>query len=445
MTDLPSISNISLSSKNGSITSASQLRAYPDHGVDTRQLLNVCDDNLLKHPHKGHANVNSVASSGINTSGLVISPSPSNIALSSKNGSISSLPQIEIFQDNETSSRQVQLQSGGADSRLTNPEASPNTQIAHILRSQSPAQEYDPHKEVPRIVFDLGSQADLSSGVVTPIQEYRRKTQAELNYGYKERQILILGGWALSFNAGFINAVFLSCQFSHSVAFVSGTVSTSGVAVGNGDWAKFGELFGLWCSYYIGGVISALMIPNRSFKMGFAYGRVLLVVCALLLGSYFAIEYSAKLPAWYQAALALGMQNAITTTFDGAVVRTTHYTGMTTDLAILTAYAMTGRIRKSEYWKFMLFIPQLLSFFCGNIVGVLVYHYQDVQARALFIPGFVSGILGIIYVFNLSQIFNTSFYAMMTHGQEGLLGALAREAGGVTLTSGRDLLMRDIF
>ncbi|KNC81840.1 hypothetical protein SARC_05860 [Sphaeroforma arctica JP610] len=128
------------------------------------------------------------------------------------------------------------------------------------------------------------------------------------------------------------------------------------------------------------------------------------------------------------------MQNAITTTFDGAVVRTTHYTGMTTDLAVLTAHAITGRVDKSEYWQFMLFVPQLLSYFGGNIVGAVVYNCEDIEARALFIPAFVSGVLGIMYVFDLSQIFHTSFYAMMTRSQEGV------EDGTATWMRAKDIV-----
>ena len=40
--------------------------------------------------------------------------------------------------------------------------------------------------------------------------------------------------------------------------------------------------------------------------------------------------------------MALGLQNAMTTRFSGAVIRTTHLTGMTTDLGLLTAHWIQG-------------------------------------------------------------------------------------------------------
>lgn len=41
-------------------------------------------------------------------------------------------------------------------------------------------------------------------------------------------------------------------------------------------------------------------------------------------------------------AMALGIQNAMTTKLSGAVIRTTHLTGLTTDLGILTAHWLQG-------------------------------------------------------------------------------------------------------
>jgi uncharacterized membrane protein YoaK (UPF0700 family) len=40
--------------------------------------------------------------------------------------------------------------------------------------------------------------------------------------------------------------------------------------------------------------------------------------------------------------MAMGMQNAMTTKFSGAVIRTTHITGLTTDMGIVTANWLQG-------------------------------------------------------------------------------------------------------
>lgn len=45
------------------------------------------------------------------------------------------------------------------------------------------------------------------------------------------------------------------------------------------------------------------------------------------------------------AAMAMGMQNAMTTKFSGAVIRTTHITGLTTDMGIVTANWLLGCVR----------------------------------------------------------------------------------------------------
>jgi uncharacterized membrane protein YoaK (UPF0700 family) len=60
-------------------------------------------------------------------------------------------------------------------------------------------------------------------------------------------------------------------------------------------------------------------------------------------------------------AMACGMQNAMTTRYSGAVVRTTHLTGMFTDMGLLIGHMLRSDRDFQDMWKFSLFVPIILG------------------------------------------------------------------------------------
>jgi len=84
---------------------------------------------------------------------------------------------------------------------------------------------------------------------------------------------------------------------------------------------------------------------------------------------------------------AMGLQNALVTRVSQSVVRTTHLTGLFTDLGIelslLLFHGEKGRriqLNKSIFLKLMI----ISCFFVGGILGALVYQYF--QLKTLLIP-----------------------------------------------------------
>eukprot|EP01134_Creolimax_fragrantissima_P008457 CFRG8457T1 len=304
----------------------------------------------------------------------------------------------------------------------TEPILSPTRSFTSIKNCQS-----NKHSATRlQIEVDKLSLQDIGGkkGYHTEVNDTKRKltkigTKAKIGWGdYKEFRYIIFGGSALAFNTGFVNVVFLLSLFKTSIAYITGGIAYSAISVAQGNWIIFIELAGIWFSFFLGGLLSGILVRKEQFKIGHAYGRVLLCVSILLFGSAIGIEKQAKLVAWYTAATAMGMQNAMATTFTGAVIRTTHFTGLTTDLSVLLAHVLTRRARKNDYWRFMLYIPQLGSFFSGNVVGY--FCYQWIQEYTLFIPAALTGVLGLIYIMNLARIFKKDFMFMLTRDTEGV-------------------------
>jgi uncharacterized membrane protein YoaK (UPF0700 family) len=79
-------------------------------------------------------------------------------------------------------------------------------------------------------------------------------------------------------------------------------------------------------------------------------------------------------------AFLMGLQNAVVTRISGARVRTTHVSGMATDIGIELATAvdiLRGRLsleEASQNWtRLRLHLCTVLSFLAGGVIGVLVY------------------------------------------------------------------------
>jgi uncharacterized membrane protein YoaK (UPF0700 family) len=68
------------------------------------------------------------------------------------------------------------------------------------------------------------------------------------------------------------------------------------------------------------------------------------------------------------AAAALGLQNAMTSSFRGMSIRTTHFTGTVTDLGLMLGRARQDGIKK---WKAAILVTTLLLFLGGGIAGIV--------------------------------------------------------------------------
>lgn len=208
------------------------------------------------------------------------------------------------------------------------------------------------------------------------------------NKALLERAILafILPGVAGAINAAGFVAV--GAYTSH----VTGAVARIGDELAAGHmWLATRSLIFVG-SFFFGALLSTFLILYSKRRGSPPYWRALLVQCALVfvfatvsVGS----EHRAHLNSLEMTSLicvAMGMQNALVTKLSDAVVRTTHMTGITTDIGIETARAIDhyrhlddGRalhhlvLRDPEFRKLRLHLAVLASFLIGATVGPLLY------------------------------------------------------------------------
>lgn len=152
----------------------------------------------------------------------------------------------------------------------------------------------------------------------------------------------IVAGY-LAFVAGFVNSggFIMIGSFASHVTGSIGRISTD-VAAGEPGAAALAML--MVATFFAGAFVATLIIEGHSAtKRSRAYGVALGIEGALLALFVFVAGLSqATHPRLLDAqaailCLAMGMQNSLVTRLSGAVVRTTHLTGVMTDLAIESA------------------------------------------------------------------------------------------------------------
>ncbi|MGE6335013.1 YoaK family protein [Stenotrophomonas sp. NPDC077659] len=202
-----------------------------------------------------------------------------------------------------------------------------------------------------------------------------------------------IGAVALSCVAGMVNVVgFLG--FEHqAVSHMTGSTSQLAMAIAQGDGRAIGHLWGLLIAFSLGAMLSGLLIQDNTLQLGRRYGVALAIESALLL---VAIPLFEQQQIWgaLAAAMACGLQNAMATTFSGAVVRTTHLSGMFTDLGIGLGHLLRGlplQVRRLTLSGLI-----ISGFLGGGILGAWLF--MQFRYDALLAPALLTGLTGIVYV-----------------------------------------------
>ncbi|MBS0590976.1 MAG: DUF1275 domain-containing protein, partial [Proteobacteria bacterium] len=142
---------------------------------------------------------------------------------------------------------------------------------------------------------------------------------------------VLAGGGVLAFVAGMVNAVGYLGFRHQAVTHMTGNTSLFGIATGQGDVAELLHFGGLMVSFVIGCAISGLLIGDSVLQLGRRYGIALVLESILLFLAVPLLHARSDYGLWLASA-ACGLQNAMAGTFSGAVVRTSHMSGIVTDL-----------------------------------------------------------------------------------------------------------------
>jgi uncharacterized membrane protein YoaK (UPF0700 family) len=215
------------------------------------------------------------------------------------------------------------------------------------------------------------------------------------NLSAKEFQLIVTGGVILAANAGFINVVSMAGVFPGvTVSHVTGSVSRIALSLFNEDFETMALVLSIVISYMFGSFIAGYLVGDGKFKITLNYGYALFLESGFLFLSYIFLKQELVLGEWC-AAFAMGLQNALCTNFSGLVVRTTHMTGIVTDIGNILGQACRNDT-KAELWRLRVHIPLLGGFFFGGILGQLMWNIF--REKSLLLPCFSIGIVAAVYL-----------------------------------------------
>jgi uncharacterized membrane protein YoaK (UPF0700 family) len=181
---------------------------------------------------------------------------------------------------------------------------------------------------------------------------------------------VVLGGSVLAVIAGYINAVAFLGRDQNGVTHVTGQLTRVGIEFSTGDAGQIVHAAMLVVWFFVGAVISGAIVkrPDLSEKgrrYGVAMGVEAIILTIAMLFMINSIRWADDL-----MALAAGLQNAMATSYSGAIVRTTHMTGIVTDLGILVGHRLRGE--RLDTQKFGLLGCLAFSFLSGGMIGAWV-------------------------------------------------------------------------
>lgn len=200
------------------------------------------------------------------------------------------------------------------------------------------------------------------------------------------------GAFVLAMVAGYINAVGLLGFEHQSVSHLSGTATLLGVSTLDASSGKVIHLLGILLAFLLGAMISGFLLHGSTLKLGRHYDTALAVESGLIFLALYLLSRG-SFYGHYAASAACGLQNALATTYSGAIIRTTHVTGIFTDLGIMLGETFRGKTFDKR--KAMLFLLIIGGFIVGGVVGA--YAFGQYRFQALAAPGIICILLAMVY------------------------------------------------
>ncbi|MBL8298758.1 MAG: DUF1275 domain-containing protein [Rhodanobacteraceae bacterium] len=200
------------------------------------------------------------------------------------------------------------------------------------------------------------------------------------------------GAFALALVAGSVNAVGFLAFGHQAITHLTGTTTLLGVAVAEGQMLAVGELIAFVGSFLAGAALSGALIGDSTLRLGRRYGVALMLESLLLLLAIPLLRHDSTAGICVATA-ACGLQNAMASTYSGAVLRTTHVSGILTDLGIFLGQRLRGVGHDARRRNLYLLI--VLGFALGAIIGAA--GFARLKEDVLVLPAIVTGASGLAY------------------------------------------------
>lgn len=261
--------------------------------------------------------------------------------------------------------------------------------------------------------FDLKEPLNKSNEK-TPVKKRKRDLPVHERPDF---YLMILAGCIMSFQAAFINVVSI-LKTGITISHNTGTSSKIGISIGNMDQNGLIIGGGLLLSFLAGGALIGFFIRKQIFDFNRKYGIFLMLESFVLFLFKYALDMQMPKLAVMLGSFACGVQNALLTNLSGAVVRTTHVTGMMTDTGLVIGNWIRLGSDFKETWRLKVLIPIVITFILGAAVSTVLFNMFDYQA-ILFAVFFI-GLFGFLII--LWRLLRKYKYNVFKKLKEKLIG-----------------------
>lgn len=190
-----------------------------------------------------------------------------------------------------------------------------------------------------------------------------------------------VGAFCLTAIAGAINAIGLLGFQHQAVSHLTGTSTLLGLALVNLDMSGSIHLFLILLSFLAGAALSGVMINNMALKLAHSYSIALLIEGILLISAIIFLHDASNI-GHLLASAACGLQNGMVSTYSGATIRTTHVSGIFTDLGTMLGAKLRGHALDAR--RARLYLILITGFVAGGSIGA--YGFEQLSFTALAIP-----------------------------------------------------------
>lgn len=203
---------------------------------------------------------------------------------------------------------------------------------------------------------------------------------------------ILLGGALLAACAGGVNAAGLIGLHHQALSHMSGTAAILGAEVARAQYGAAVHALLILTCFFLGCVLSGVIVREKTLQLGRRYGVALTCESLLLFAATYLLVHGQG-AGDHLAAMACGLQNAMVTSYSGAVIRTTHITGIITDLGIAAGSAVRGD--KVDRRRIGLYLVLTAGFVGGSVLGG--FGYVTIGFYTLLFPAFLTGATGLSY------------------------------------------------
>jgi uncharacterized membrane protein YoaK (UPF0700 family) len=203
-----------------------------------------------------------------------------------------------------------------------------------------------------------------------------------------------IGGLLLTFIAGSVNAIGLLGFQHEAVSHLTGSASLLAMQIARVDVASSFHLLLVILSFLIGAMFSGFLIGNTALELGRRYSAALIAEASMLLIAMYLLMQGNSSGHFFASA-ACGLQNAMTSSYSGAVVRTTHITGLFTDIGTMLGTMLRGET--ADRRRLTLYLILICGFILGGVAGSLLFF--RIAFLSLMLPATMAALLAVAHFF----------------------------------------------